>query len=263
MRKILDRVTITGADDYTSTVDMAFMSDRFPWVEWGILLSKNSLGSPRFPSLQWMENLYQARELFERNDIPFSGHLCGSWVREVCNGEWRFVEELKSVYRMFSRYQLNFHSYIHKIKDKEAFVKGFQSVHPWARQFVFQLDDVNNDIVDVALKAKIDAQPFFDLSGGIGRLPDKWEKAREGVYTGYAGGLSPENVHDQLIEIEKVCGDGPIWIDVETMVRTPTPKTQHLDMNKVEKFLQAVEPWVRDDWETVRLSFKPGGNNAT
>jgi len=250
MRQFLDRVVITGADNSTCIQEMIEITKRYPFVEWGILLSNSSMGRARFPDLEWMQKLYERKNEFQNWDLklPFSGHLCGRWVRDICKGEWNFVEELESVYQMFTRYQLNFHSYLHKIKDEAAFLKGFRSVHPYTSEFVFQLDDVNNKIVDIALES-ISAQPFFDLSGGIGKLPEKWDKAREGVYTGYAGGLSPENVHVQLEKIEEVCGN-PTWVDVETHVRTLD--NQALDMEKVKAFLSACEPWLREDWVDAR-----------
>jgi hypothetical protein len=255
MRKILDRVTITGADNSTDIREMVELSKRFPFVEWGILLSGTSQGGARFPDLDWMRSLFVDKEEFERGvmKLPFSGHLCGRWVREICEGKWDFIKELDSVdwpiHQMFTRYQLNFHAYVHKISDHKKFIEGFKTVAPHTTEFVFQLDDVNDSIVDIA-KEHINAQPFFDLSGGVGVLPEKWQEAKEGVYTGYAGGLSPENVCDQLKQIEKVCGEPPIWIDVETHVRTKD--NQALDMQKVEEFLRVCEPWVLENWESTR-----------
>ena len=52
---ILDRVTITGADDSIKATDLIPLSKRFPFVEWGILLSKNNEGSFRFPTRDWIE----------------------------------------------------------------------------------------------------------------------------------------------------------------------------------------------------------------
>jgi hypothetical protein len=46
---MLERVTITGADDSTSIDEMLALSRRFPFVEWGILVSKRHEGSYRFP----------------------------------------------------------------------------------------------------------------------------------------------------------------------------------------------------------------------
>ena len=36
----LNRVTITGADDFTEPKDLVELSEEFPFVEWAILLSQ-------------------------------------------------------------------------------------------------------------------------------------------------------------------------------------------------------------------------------
>jgi len=52
----LDRVTITGADNSVENMHEIFdLSQQFPFVEWGILVSHSSVGKPRFPSLMWIE----------------------------------------------------------------------------------------------------------------------------------------------------------------------------------------------------------------
>lgn len=41
---IIDRVTITGADDSTDVNWMQEMQDKYPFVEWGILVSQSQMG---------------------------------------------------------------------------------------------------------------------------------------------------------------------------------------------------------------------------
>lgn len=236
MRKFIDRVTITGADDLTPHLMMLDVSKKYPFVEWGILLSKNSNGNQRFPDKNWLIELLKLWE--EHPELILSGHICGSWTREICQGNWSILDDLRSIADMFARIQLNFHSYVHKI-EHSPFLKGFEDQRLWLRQFIFQLDNVNNAILDLARTADIDAVPLFDLSGGTGVLPESWPTARK-FYCGYAGGLSPDNLKEQLEQIEKVCGEGPIWIDVETHVRT----NEFLDLDKVEKFLEIAKPYV-------------------
>ena len=89
---------------------------------------------------------------------------------------------------------------------------------------------------------KIFAVPLFDLSGGAGILPESWPKAK-GEYCGYAGGLSPENLEEQLEKIKCVVDeDQKIWIDVETHVRSSDDK--QFDLDKVRKFLEISKRYV-------------------
>jgi phosphoribosylanthranilate isomerase len=104
------------------------------------------------------------------------------------------------------------------------------------------MDGVNDQLLHWARSQGIDAVPLFDLSGGAGILPEQWPEPIEGVYCGYAGGLSPENVAEQLEKIEAVTPNARIWIDAETHVRSNGD--QLFDLEKVRRFLEVTRPWV-------------------
>jgi phosphoribosylanthranilate isomerase len=233
MRKILNKVTITGADDQTSIQDMEALSKEFPFMEWGILLSGTKTG-PKFPDLDWLMKL--AEHKFEV-PIHLSGHICGSWVRQICQGLWTVRQDTGDLLDVFERLQLNFSPYLRTIKNPE-FIRGLQ-IEP-GKQFIFQLHSTSHKLIGECVEAGIDVVPFFDCSGGVGVLPERWKEAKH-PYTGYAGGLSPDNLTENLIEIEKVCGPGPIWIDVETRVRN---EQNQLDLGLVRKFLETAKPWI-------------------
>jgi hypothetical protein len=236
MKQFINKVTITGADDSIDPQDLVVLSREFPFVEWGILLSKSSVGKKRFPSYNWIENLHK---VWGKDALSLSGHICGSWVRDVCDGKWSILNELSNAH-MFSRFQLNFHALVHKLNVQD-FIIGFKDNRLDSKQFIFQLDDVNNKILDIARENGIDAVALFDTSGGVGVLPESWPVARD-FYCGYAGGLSPENLTPQLEMISEVAGNGPIWIDVETKIRSNDDYL--FDLVKVRKFLELSAPWI-------------------
>lgn len=55
---------------------------------------------------------------------------------------------------------------------------------------------------------------LFDTSSGFGILPEKWPELLPELYCGYAGGLGPDNLQEQLEKIESVIGDNEIWVDM-------------------------------------------------
>jgi len=233
-RKFLKAVTVTGADDSVSHNDLLDLAKQYPYVEFGILLSRSSEGiRSRFPSLNWMRGL----ALLNRAAVRLSGHLCGSWVREVCAGDWSFLKERQSIAGIFSRFQLNFHGLPHSLR------LDF-STWPNHYQIIFQLDGLNDGLLSQARAAGINAVGLFDLSHGGGVLPDSWPVSNE--YAGYAGGLSAENVAAQL---ERIAGKAGVlaWIDAETRLRSDNDR--QFDLNKVADFLQAARPWVIDHAE--------------
>lgn len=249
MNKIIHKITITGPNQKTDIEKLYEISKQYPFVEWGILLSKNSMGSsPRYPNRTWMTELagFKAEAINSTyaKDFILSGHLCGRWVRDVCKGEWSFLEDLgETITDMFNRIQLNFHAEVQRL-PRDEFIHGFRDgpgrSYSALRQFIFQMDDVNNSILDIAWEAGVNVSPLFDLSGGAGILPENWPKANG--YCGYAGGLSPENVQEQLAIIEQAANENLIWIDVETHVRSDNDKI--FDLDKVKAFIENALPWV-------------------
>jgi len=229
----LDRVTITGADDNTDQGWMQEMSARYPFVEWGILLSKNQEGTPRFPTTSWIEKLK------ERNLPRLSGHLCGRWVRLLLMGENVFLEARPSIARMFHRVQLNFHAMPHSL-ILESF--NGAAVAWGVEEFIVQMD-VENDRFLRAIRSdgSVRAVPLFDISGGAGIEPAAWPKALD-MYCGYAGGLDPLRLDAQMEKIAQAAGDARIWIDVEARVRTDD--REKLDPARCEMFLAKAEKYV-------------------
>jgi hypothetical protein len=226
---LLNRVTVTGADCGTEVNFIVETSNTFPLVEWGILVSKNNFGSPRFPTLEWISYLADKH-------LNLSCHLCGNWVRDLClDGNTCFTEELPM--HIFQRIQLNFHAIAHQV-SKNKFIDALLTFH--GKQFIFQFDDVNNNLLNLAKEANVDAVPLFDKSGGAGILPDLWPTF-EG-YCGYAGGLSPGNVEDQLKYIDQAVKAKPVWVDAETHLRTSDAKT--FDYYKVKLFISRAYKFV-------------------
>ena len=87
--------------------------------------------------------------------------------------------------------------------------------------------------------------PLFDSSGGRGVVEKSWPKIPHHEYgpiwCGYAGGLGPDNIKEELQKIEEAVGEAEIWIDMETKLRN---KKDQFDLNLCEQVLQEAEPYV-------------------
>src|SRR3972149_5072874 len=235
--RFIKQVRVTGADDSMNYYDMFEITRRFPFVEWGILLSKSSEGYPRFPTWQWLSGLIAERP----PEMNLSGHLCGMWVRDIVDGRSTFLEARRPFVADFKRFQLNFHGQSHVLRSVDKFIEALvllTGVHK--QQVILQMDGVNDLLFYRANSLSgrhrgIDAAPLFDLSGGAGVLPEKWPEPAD-YYCGYAGGLSADNLEQELSRIADVTRkkDGsrwPIWIDAETHLRSNDDKT--FDLAKV------------------------------
>lgn len=252
MKKILNRVTVTGADDSTDQETMMLIQQEFKFVEWGILVSSSSAGSYRFPSVDWIRKLVAKQSTNQDRKFQLAAHVCGKWIRDICQGNWSiFFKKLDGDYpfpiQYFDRIQLNFHG------EKRTVTNNWlQGAKDWnelrARlnlppvEFIFQLDGTNNKLLTEAINEGITCSGLIDLSHGAGVLPDSWPQPPEGTYTGYAGGLSVDNLEDQLNRISEVCGNNPIWIDAETRLRSDDDSI--FDLGKVKQFLEIASNWV-------------------
>lgn len=224
---MIKKVTITGADNSISPSLLTELQKEFPFVEWGILVSRKQFGNNRFPSKEWIDSLLQ------ESGLNLSVHLCGAYVREFLMGDFKFKQEIPSLFEAAKRIQINTHGEPHTTKLNE--IVAFMAMWP-SKQFIFQYDDANTTFIDNVLADTYNGAALFDLSHGAGLLPSQWPKPLEGVKCGYAGGLSPDNIESQIEKIESIVGDTEIWIDMETHVRSNMDAL--FDFVKVRKCLE-------------------------
>ncbi len=237
-KRIVRTVTVTGADDSIRPEELFLIAERYPFAEFGILLSRNHGGNRRFPSRIWLEELFALWK--EDQQLTLSAHICGQWVRELCTGNPSFFQEFMDISDMFSRFQLNFHAEKHSLDIKEL---SFILKHALMNRPVILQMDGENERVFYALKTVkgITPLPLFDKSSGAGIVPNEWPVQIPNQYCGYAGGLSPDNLADEMEKISAVTHDH-IWIDAETLLRSNNDS--RFDLTKVTEFLKIAEPWV-------------------
>jgi hypothetical protein len=224
----IEKVTMTGADDSIKPEELFAISEKYPQVEWGLLTSRRSHGNYRFPSKVWLDRLFD----LEYQKLNLSLHLCGDYVNEILLGDNRFINELDTKWSMFKRLQINTHGIKHKFSP--ALLRTTIINNP-DKEFIFQYDEVNKHILE-SVKDLPNISALYDLSHGAGVVPKEWKAPIEGVKCGYAGGLSPQNIVNQLQLIEEKVGDATIWIDMETHLRSYDDR--FFDLYKVVSVLE-------------------------
>lgn len=232
----LKRVTITGADDSTDEMALVNLSRRFPFVEWGILVSKRQEGSYRFPSRAWIDRFTSLAHLHK---LHTSAHVCGVWVRKMFTGDLDWMD-LPTIIQVCERVQINTHAEQH-ISTTGLLASLAQERE---KEFIFQWDGVNNHLTYAAHAYGYKVSALFDTSGGAGILPKEWPAPAKQFWCGYAGGLGPQNVVQQIGRIRAVC-DKPFWIDMERRVRTQDDSA--LDLQAVTSVLEACAPFADKD----------------
>jgi hypothetical protein len=240
---MLTKVTFTGADNTTDIKALLDLSAEYPFVEWAILVSPTHEGGFRFPTRRWIDQFTNAVTQ-SVPEVKVSTHLCGRWVRELLIGALS-IKELPSCYSISRRVQINTHGEVHA--STLPMMQNLNELEGDERQIIFQWDGVNDHLAFAADCYGINVAALFDASGGAGQLPrDGWKKPCTAFVCGYAGGLGPDNVVEQVARINEVVNGQEYWIDMEGRVRT---ENEEFDLEKVRTVLELTKPLIfRTSW---------------
>lgn len=234
---ILDRVTITGADDRTDPAELARLSRRYPFVEWGILISEGEADPARHPSPGWRQRLAELATKAAAG-LRLSAHLEGSLSRKaMLEGSDEFFTGPYHA-GVFRRIQLNGFSAVAE-RARCAVIER----HP-SHAFIFQVESEQSYAAAQrhGTSRASNVGVLFDKSAGKGETPDRWPEPQVDFYTGFAGGIAPGKV-DAVCAAIQGYPFAPFWIDMEANVRTGDV----LDLAKVERVLQETQRWVRPE----------------
>ena len=104
-----------------------------------------------------------------------------------------------------------------------------------------QYNDKTKVAVDNLHKIGARFSLLYDASGGNGISPDSWKKP---VYSehdmGYAGGLGPDNITDNLEMIKSVARFDSVWIDAEGKLKTDNK----FDVARAQQYVLNAKTWI-------------------
>lgn len=234
----LNRISLIGLDAYTdlkkvNTLSNFVFNGKFlqliPFItEWGILYSKSRAGKElRYPSLGDIDRIVAVCQ----NDCDLSIHLCGhEAIDEFLHERSPFQNHFR--YPEFSRIQLNINlndfqdnawlvdSIIKQLRHHTIVIQENKTKHDFVTKLKFQAKRHNlTDYLTI----------LHDASGGRGKVISNVERPDVDFYTGYAGGLNPDNVVSIVDQLDSLnIMDTSYYIDMESGIRT----TDLLDVNK-------------------------------
>ena len=82
--------TITGVDKNTPIEDLVLLSEKYPFVEWGVLArdwEETRKDNPRYLDLVYIDKLLRHNHLMSRDVLKFSFHLCSKLVADIFENE--------------------------------------------------------------------------------------------------------------------------------------------------------------------------------
>ena len=221
----LKHITFTGVDSRTDISELLRIRDKYPLVEFGVLLSE-----------KWAEN---GNRYFNPDDfykltklgLRLSGHLCGSLARGTVKDGFNKLEEFCGGYlEIFQRVQLNIAPY-RNIVDKISFDYVPQTLD----EIIIQQRKPND--CELFMKSELPhyCSMLLDASGGRG-IDTEVLTMKSDYKIGYAGGFNPENTAKKLEYLLNDENVGDFWIDMESGVRTD----DWFDTKKVEQVLESI-----------------------
>ena len=199
-------ITCSGANEHTDIDSMISLGRDFSLVEYGVQVSgrKCSFSSDRWA---WLKELHQ-KEIEQNVRLNVSLHLNQDWVEKFCAG--KYVPELETLLswrigrkKFIHRVQLNFKIGREPQPDMECLENMVNSFPDF--RFILSYNDNNADFIDeIYRRKKIKFDCLYDDSFGEGILAkERKSPAFSDVLQGYAGGLSPENIGEELTKISK------------------------------------------------------------
>ena len=204
--------SLTGIDETTPLVELAVVSDLHPYAEWGFLYSPRRQGAPgRYPSVARMQRAFGELPPYVRVAL----HVGSAGVTQLLDGEQVAYGLVEQVRARGGRVQLNFDAAEGEVDLGR--VRQFMLARP-TLMFITQHNERNAAVIQ-ALDGVANHAILFDSSLGRGLSPQAWRPAVDSVPCGYAGGLGPENLAQQLPRIYDAAGPAEFWIDMEERLR--------------------------------------------
>ena len=206
----LTRCCFAGVDETTPLVELAVVSDLYPYAEWGFLYSPKHQGMPgRFPSLTRIRRAFAELPPYVLTAL----HLGDGAVRELLGGEPVVRGLLEQAHTRRARVQLD-------IAAVDAADLGplaqLMLEHP--RVMFVTRHSPGNAAVTRALAAVPNRCVLFEADPD-GRTPAHWAQGLEDMACGYCGSLGPLNLLAQLPLIYEAAGAAEFWIQIDERVR--------------------------------------------
>jgi len=231
----IEKIFLTGIDEKTDLNIVKELTEEYPCVVWGVLISSGRAGKltdKRYPSLNKIEEI---KEFIVKNNLRenFGIHICG---KELINDFFVSAYDtdgmtlIKKYFNYFKYIQLNFNTRLNELY-KHTFPILKQSQSFCDSNIIVQYNDNNKNAYSDICQIYGDKNYFYDLidfSGGNGIYKDINDLL--GSYSprmqqfGIAGGISLDNISDVIKAIEKYDRYNQheyynVWIDMESNLR--------------------------------------------
>ncbi len=228
-------VSFNGIDSNTNLLRLSKIQKRYPFAEFGVILSKN-----------WRDNgnrYWNPDELHKLAGygLNLSAHLCGNIARNAIKDKWKPAEILCDGYfSLFKRCQLNIAS-----NDKNPKILVLDNIPLSITEVIIQQKNIDNcSLFEEYYHRTNDdrVSVLMDSSGGLGINSDI-VPITDFKKVGYAGGINPDNVVEKTTVLLESSIVRNFWVDMESGVRSGDVSLNDdwFDLDKVEDVCEKVD----------------------
>ena len=238
-------ITCSDPREFNDIHDIVALGKLSPRVEIAVQAHPSKM-STLMPRNEWFHELL-CYIVSDNHNINLAVHVNREWCDEICRTgnvpqdlqEFFFVHKRAGYQPLVKRWQLNIPRDTAQGLDC-ANLANFLRKHE-DKNFIVQYNETTRFVVD-QLYGRVPFSPLFDASGGRGLSPDAWRApVFDSGAQGYSGGMSPENVADNLTKISAVVpANRDIWIDAEGKLKTD----DRFDVTRARQYILNAENWI-------------------
>ena len=216
-------ITCSGANEENSTAEIVDLGRQSDKVEIGIVASQHTMHANSVRN-KWFNQILHDNA---QNKLNLALHIGGDWCTDFCNGkiapelkQWLDARKYATNMPAIPRWQLNIGNGMNLRHENEmaAIIADYPD-----NEFIFSF---NNNPLVVSYISRLYDTPRF-----------------AGRAHGYAGGLSGENVAEQLTRISNVIPfPYTTWIDAEFKLKTPG--TMRFDAGRANAYVHNALKWL-------------------
>lgn len=238
--------SLTGLDEKTDIGAVLKTAVDLPIGEWGVLYSTAKMdkekGQGRYPREDWIQSFIDAKKDVR---IRTALHICGDDALKFLREDDRLFELASH----FTRVQLNVSAKGDRLADDLDATKVQRAIHHFTYshgngRVILQLTETNRKFIEAMRFSQGNWKDMLiDGSAGQGILPNAWPEMNPffGLKLGYAGGLGPDNIEQQLPLIDAASDGRAFWFDMESGLIGPDKR---FDLSRATQVLPATSEYV-------------------
>lgn len=239
-------ITCSDPREDISVQSILNFASKYPMSELGIQAHYGPMSQNHGRNIWFNKIIDLSKDMITPPNLAL--HVNYLWCDYMCEGiipeelsKWIYATNIHTGQPVIKRIQLNIgdSTFTFNTPKLANLIKDHSK-----QEFIFPYNEHNAPKIEKLKETGAKFSLLFDGSYGAGISPDKWNKpVYEDIPNGYAGGLGPDNVSENLDKINEILpNDYVTWIDAEGRLRDKST-THSFTLELAEKYIQNAIKW--------------------